>query len=99
MATRFGPALLAITLVFGTSTAITSALAAPLHAVPELLASSKATDIGSRRSNRHAHSRYAHSRYANPRYSRPHYYDRPSYYRPYPYYVPAPFVFGFGPWW
>jgi len=88
----FGPALLAITLLFGTSAAITSALAAPLH--PELLASSKATDISSRRSNRHAHSRDA-----NPRYSRPHYYDRPSYYRPYPYYVPAPFVFGFGPWW
>jgi hypothetical protein len=90
----FGPALLAITLLLGTSTAITSALAAPLHPGLELLASSKATDIGSRRSNRHAHSRYA-----NPQYSRPHYYDRPSYYRPHPYYVPAPFVFGFGPWW
>lgn len=29
----------------------------------------------------------------------PHYYARPVYYRPYPYGVPAPFVFGYGPWW
>jgi hypothetical protein len=29
----------------------------------------------------------------------PHYYARPVYYRPYPYSVPAPFVFGYGPWW
>ena len=29
----------------------------------------------------------------------PHYYARPVYYRPYPYRVPAPFVFGFVPWW
>ena len=29
----------------------------------------------------------------------PHYYARPIYYRPYPYGVPAPFVFGYGPWW
>ena len=28
----------------------------------------------------------------------PHYYARPVYYRPYPYRVPAPFVFGYGPW-
>ncbi|MGY3236777.1 hypothetical protein ACVMAJ_003667 [Bradyrhizobium sp. USDA 4448] len=27
----------------------------------------------------------------------PHYYARPVYYRPYPYGVPAPFVFGYGP--
>ncbi|MBR0990815.1 hypothetical protein JQ580_08825 [Bradyrhizobium japonicum] len=27
----------------------------------------------------------------------PHYYARPVHYRPYPYRVPAPFVFGFGP--
>lgn len=29
----------------------------------------------------------------------PHYYARPVYYRPYPYRVPAPFVFGYGPFW
>lgn len=29
----------------------------------------------------------------------PHYYARPVYYRPYPYGAPAPFVFGYGPWW
>lgn len=29
----------------------------------------------------------------------PHYYARPVYYRPYPYTVPAPFVFGYGPFW
>lgn len=29
----------------------------------------------------------------------PRYYARPVYYRPYPYGVPAPFVFGFGPFW
>ncbi|WP_441233121.1 hypothetical protein [Bradyrhizobium sp. 930_D9_N1_4] len=29
----------------------------------------------------------------------PRYYARPVYYRPYPYGVPAPFVFGYGPWW
>jgi len=29
----------------------------------------------------------------------PRYYARPVYYRPYPYGVPAPFVFGYGPFW
>jgi len=29
----------------------------------------------------------------------PRYYARPVYYRPYPHAVPAPFVFGYGPWW
>lgn len=29
----------------------------------------------------------------------PRYYARPVHYRPYPYGVPAPFVFGFGPFW
>jgi hypothetical protein len=36
------------------------------------------------------------------RHSAPHdprYYARPVYYRPYPYGVPAPFVFGYGPFW
>lgn len=29
----------------------------------------------------------------------PRYYARPVHYRPYPYGVPAPFVFGYGPFW
>ncbi len=29
----------------------------------------------------------------------PRYYARPVYYHPYPYGVPAPFVFGYGPFW
>lgn len=29
----------------------------------------------------------------------PRYYARPVFYRPYPYGVPAPFVFGYGPFW
>ncbi len=29
----------------------------------------------------------------------PRYYVRPVHYRPYPYGVPAPFVFGYGPFW
>lgn len=29
----------------------------------------------------------------------PRYYARPIHYRPYPYGVPAPFVFGYGPFW
>ena len=44
-----------------------------------------------------------HARYDDiARYTRrpdPHYYARPVYYRPYPYGVPAPFVFGYGPFW
>ena len=43
-----------------------------------------------------------HVRYDAARYAArpdPHYYARPVYYRPYPYGVPAPFVFGYGPFW
>jgi hypothetical protein len=93
MARWFGPVLLAITLLFAAPTAITSASAAPLHVAAELPAISNATDISSRRSNRHTHSHYV-----NRQPSRPHYEERPYYYTPYPYSVPAPFVFGFGPW-
>lgn len=55
-------------------------------------ASAPATDIGARRHARH-HDAVRHVA-ADER----HYYARPVYYRPYPYRVPAPFVFGFGPW-
>ena len=43
------------------------------------------------------HARYDAARYV-PRPD-PHYYARPVYYRPYPDGVPAPFVFGYGPFW
>jgi hypothetical protein len=41
-----------------------------------------------------------HDEFARPAvHGDPRYYARPVYYRPYPYAVPAPFVFGYGPWW
>jgi hypothetical protein len=98
----FGPALLAVALMFGGPTAIKSAAAAPLQAAVQA-PQSKATDISARRYYRHYHYRY---RYGYRPYYRPYYYGRPYYYRPYPYYAPyyappPPFVFGFGfgPWW
>ena len=96
----FGPALLAVTLIFGGSAAIKPAAAVPLQAAQE---TSKVTDISARRYYRHYHYRSVY----RPRY----YYARPYYYRPYPYYgyapyyAPAPYPFGFGigfgfgPWW
>jgi hypothetical protein len=84
--------LLLASFLSGAPLAITSAPAASLRSAAEP-AGSNATDIGSRRSNRHTHSRYF-----NREPSRPHYYERPYYYTPYPYSVPTPFVFGFGPW-
>lgn len=53
----------------------------------------RTTDIGARR-----HARY-HDGVRRVAPYQPHYYARPVYYRPYPYSVPAPFVFGFGPFW
>jgi hypothetical protein len=103
----FGPALVAVTLMFGGSTAIKSAAAAPVQAVVQKPQASQATDISARRYYRHYHRHYVYRPYY-----RPYYYARPYYYRPYPYYVytpyyaPAPFPlgfgigFGFGPsWW
>lgn len=88
----FGPALLAVTLMFGGSTAIKSATAAPFQATAQ---KSQATDISARRHYRHYHYRYVYRPYY-----RPYYYARPYYYRPYPYYAPyyapAPFPFAFG---
>ncbi|UPK35913.1 hypothetical protein IVB18_00580 [Bradyrhizobium sp. 186] len=52
-----------------------------------------AMDIGAGRQHRHHDGARRSIPYE------PHYYARPVYYRPYPYRVPAPFVFGFGPWW
>lgn len=99
----FGPALLAVTLMFAGSAAIKLAAAAPLQAEVQKHETSKATDISARRRYRHYHYYYGY----RPHY-RAYYYARPYYYRPYPYYAPFvyapapyPFVFGFGfgPWW
>jgi hypothetical protein len=89
----FGRAVLVVALLWGAPMAIKSAPAAPLRSAAESPAGSNATDISSRRSNRHTNPRYD-----NRRRSPPHYYERPYYYAPYPYSVPAPFIFGFGPW-
>jgi hypothetical protein len=56
-------------------------------------ASVRTTDIGAPRHARHHETARRIVPYE------PHYYARPVYYRPYPYGVPAPFVFGFGPFW
>jgi hypothetical protein len=92
MTRRFGRDMLVVTFLLGAPIAINSAPAAPLRSSAEP-AIPIATDISSRRSNRHAHARHA-----NRQYTQTYYYDRPRYYRPYPYSLPAPFVFGFGPW-
>lgn len=44
------------------------------------------------------HARYVEVTQPAVRHDPP-YYARPVYYRPYPYGVPAPFVFGYGPFW
>jgi hypothetical protein len=88
----FGRALLVVTFLSAATSAIRSAPAASLRSVAEP-ASSSATEISSRTSNRHPHSHRVDHRPL-----RPQYYERPYYYTPYPYSVPAPFVFGFGPW-
>jgi hypothetical protein len=91
-----GAAMLALTLMLGSSAAMNPAAAAALsQAAVQKPESSQATDLGARRRYRH-HDRYGY----RPSY-RPYYYDRPSYYRPYPYSAPVPFLFGFGfgPWW
>jgi hypothetical protein len=89
----FGRTLRVIAVLSSASIAIESAPAAPLRSAAELAEGANATDIGARRSNRHTHSHRL-----NRQPSQPHYYERPYYYAPYPYSVPAPFVFGFGPW-
>jgi hypothetical protein len=95
MTKLIGAALLAVTLVFGSSASIGRASAAPLPAAAQKPQLSQAADVGARRRDRH----YRH--YAYRPNEPPYYYDRPAYYRPYPYPVPLPFFlgFGFGPWW
>jgi hypothetical protein len=71
------------------------ALAAPSPSISATPSATKpqATDIGARRHDRRPGAWRAALPYE------PRYYARPYYYRPYPYGVPAPFVFGFGPFW
>lgn len=54
-------------------------------------AAAPAAEIGAR-GHLHRHA-------LRPAPEQPRYYARPVHYRPYPYRVPAPFVFGFGPFW
>lgn len=71
------------------ATGLPRASAAPRVTTPEASAGMAVFDV-------RRHARY-HVRPAvrhDPRY-----YARPVYYRPYPYGVPAPFVFGYGPFW
>ncbi|RZM91341.1 hypothetical protein CWO91_41405 [Bradyrhizobium genosp. SA-3] len=65
--------------------------AAPRVTVPEASAGIAVFDV-----RRHARARGMAGPAAR---HDPRYYARPVYYRPYPYGVPAPFVFGYGPFW
>ena len=89
-----GAAILALTMMLGSSAAINPAAAAPSQAAAVQKPGALATDLSARRRD---------YRYGYRPYYRPYYYGRPYYYRPYPYYAPAPFPFGFGfgfgPWW
>lgn len=74
-----------------------------LAGLPHAFASQRATRLPDASAGRAVFDARRHVRYDDiARYSArpdPHYYARPVYYRPYPYGVPAPFVFGYGPWW
>jgi hypothetical protein len=94
MTKRVGAAILALSLMFGGSAAITAAAAAPLQATLQMPQASKATDLSAQRRARH-HPRYAYRRNYQPYY--PYYYERPYYYAPAPF-VPFNFGYGIGPW-
>ena len=90
-----GSVVIAAGLVLLGPMAIGDATAADSLAEIQVMDASKATDLSTRRRERH------HTRYANQARYRPYYEDRPNYYRPYPYAAPVPFFlgFGFGPSW
>ena len=89
-----GATVLAVTLMFGGSAAISPALAASSSAGLREPQAPKAADFSARRRIRH-HHRYAYRPYHRPYY--PTYYDRPYYYAPAPFF---PFLgLGYGPWW
>lgn len=81
----------AIGLIVGSQGASVAASQDAAKAKPK--ASASAADIGARRHMRH----HVGERHIAP--DAPRYYARPVYYRPYPYGAPAPFVFGYGPFW
>jgi hypothetical protein len=82
---------IALAVVVGLAAALPRASAAQSATKPEASAGVAVFDA-----RRHAR----HDEFAQPAVRRdPRYYARPVYYRPYPYAVPAPFVFGYGPWW
>lgn len=81
-----------IALALGLTAALSGVCIAATQDAARSKTSTPATDIGARRHARHHDT--VHRVTADER----HYYARPVYYRPYPYRVPAPFVFGFGPW-
>ncbi|MET4065311.1 hypothetical protein ABID58_000085 [Bradyrhizobium sp. S3.2.6] len=79
--------------------AVVVALAAGL---PHVFAAQRVTKLPDASAGRAVFDARRHVRYEFAPTSRrpdPHYYARPVGYRPYPYGVPAPFVFGYGPWW
>jgi len=82
-----------LTLAVALAAGLPVASADAAHGAMTAEASVHATDLGARRQARPYHVTHRYAPYA------PHYYARPVYYRPYPYSTPAPFVFGFGPWW
>lgn len=87
MVTRWVAVVVAVALAAG----LPRAFAAPRVTVPEASAGIAVFDV--RRPARNQHI-------ARPLVRRdPRYYARPVHYRPYPYRVPAPFVFGYGPFW
>ena len=90
MTRRIGAAVVAVSLTFGGSAAITFALASPSPAAAQQPRAEKAADFSARRRTRH-HDRYAYRAYY------PTYYERPYYYAPLPY-VPFNFGYGVGPW-
>jgi hypothetical protein len=76
-----------------------AAVAALTAGLSQATATTKLSDASAGRAvfDGRRHARYDVARYT-PRPD-PHYYARPVHYRPYPYRVPAPFVFGYGPFW
>lgn len=91
MTKRIGVAMLAATLMFGASVAITSAAAGSWQIAVQKRQPGEASDLGARRRDHH------HHRDVNRPIYRPSYYDRPHDY------APAPFFpllgLGYGPWW
>lgn len=89
-----GATMLAVTLVFGSSAAISRAVM-PSQVTVQKPHASQTTDLSARRRVRHYY-RYAYRGRGRPIY--PTYYDRPYYYAPAPF-IPFNFGYGLWPWW